>query len=795
MSNGMMQGGVVLWVTADWRRRCRSIVLLAVFVGIAGAVALTAMVGARRTATSFERFADRSSPADVLVDVGAVDAAAVRAVTQLPMVEISGGYTVVFAIVDGVESDLAILAPLDDRAGVDVERNQILRGRLPDPTRADEMAVNESAAVVTGVDVGDVISIATLTPEQVREEEYFPALGPQLQVRIVGLLRGTDDLSPVGADGGGFMASEAWLPTVKGEVDEFTTYLGVRLVPGASVADFETAVANLVPDGQEYETVSFEERSNATRATISTLASGLAAFAMIAGAAAAITIGQSINRHVGSVRSDADTLGNLGLTRADRCVALVACTVPVALGGAAIAAVVSWLASPIVPIGLARRADPEDGPFVDWAALLTGTIVIIVVVVGAATITASWMTRSRPSVRAEPAPSSVAESISRVGGGPVLTNGVRLALDRRSPGLPVRSAIAGVALALAGVFGALTFSASLERLSATPERWGYDWDLLLNFTSNDIDAATEKIAMDDRFTAIARWDVGFSFVDGVGVKAFGLAAVKDRIGYSLRTGRQPLSPAEVVLGSATAERLGVGLGEHVDATRAPGTSSTASMVVVGTAVFPDSGDESFTDAIGFFGDAFTERAIVPDLFDASQLVVRIAPGLVIETVARRLDNEYPGSASSGENVPLPPAEVSNLTNIRAAPVWLAAFVVLLGIASMLHVLLVTVSRRRSELAVLRSIGLTARQTTACLIGQALTITALGLIIGVPLGLIIGKAAWFAVANPIGVATDTAPPYATIAFAALVAMAITVLIALGPGWSAARLHPAQSLRVE
>jgi ABC-type antimicrobial peptide transport system permease subunit len=77
----------------------------------------------------------------------------------------------------------------------------------------------------------------------------------------------------------------------------------------------------------------------------------------------------------------------------------------------------------------------------------------------------------------------------------------------------------------------------------------------------------------------------------------------------------------------------------------------------------------------------------------------------------------------------------------------------------------------------------------------LTITGLGLIVGVPLGLVIGKAAWIAVADPIGVATDAAPPFATIGLASQVAVVITVLVAFGPGRSAARPRPARSLRVE
>jgi ABC-type lipoprotein release transport system permease subunit len=111
------------------------------------------------------------------------------------------------------------------------------------------------------------------------------------------------------------------------------------------------------------------------------------------------------------------------------------------------------------------------------------------------------------------------------------------------------------------------------------------------------------------------------------------------------------------------------------------------------------------------------------------------------------------------------------------------------------VLLVTVWRRRSELAVLRSIGLTPRQTAGCLIWQSLTITGVGLAVGVPLGLIIGNAAWFAVADPIGVAPDSAPPLDMIAFAALVSLVVAAVLGVGAGWETSRARPAPSLRVE
>ena len=119
-----MHGAVALWVRADWRRRSRALVALALLAGLAGAVVLIAVAGARRTATSFERLAGDSRSADVLVDVGAVDPEIVEEITRLPMVEVSGAVTIVFAMVDGVETDLAIWVPRDDRIGTQIERDR-----------------------------------------------------------------------------------------------------------------------------------------------------------------------------------------------------------------------------------------------------------------------------------------------------------------------------------------------------------------------------------------------------------------------------------------------------------------------------------------------------------------------------------------------------------------------------------------------------------------------------------------------------------------------------------------------
>ena len=136
------------------------------------------------------------------------------------------------------------------------------------------------------------------------------------------------------------------------------------------------------------------------------------------------------------------------------------------------------------------------------------------------------------------------------------------------------------------------------------------------------------------------------------------------------------------------------------------------------------------------------------------MVVRLAPGLDVDTIASDPRRGLPG-VSGRERASRPPPEVANLGSVRSLPLWLAAFVVVLGMASLIHVLVTTVWRRRDDLATLRILGLTPRQVLGCIVWQATTITVVGLVVGIPLGLIAGDAAWFAITDPIGVATDTA----------------------------------------
>ncbi|MEX1144339.1 MAG: hypothetical protein WEE69_03435, partial [Acidimicrobiia bacterium] len=78
---------------------------------------------------------------------------------------------------------------------------------------------------------------------------------------------------------------------------------------------------------------------------------------------------------------------------------------------------------------------------------------------------------------------------------------------------------------------------------------------------------------------------------------------------------------------------------------------------------------------------------------------------------------------------------------------------------------------------------------------ASTIAVLGALVGIPLGVVLGKIAWGLVAESLGVATDAA--VGAVAIVAVVPAALLVANALAviPARAAARTPPAVALRAE
>lgn len=88
---------------------------------------------------------------------------------------------------------------------------------------------------------------------------------------------------------------------------------------------------------------------------------------------------------------------------------------------------------------------------------------------------------------------------------------------------------------------------------------------------------------------------------------------------------------------------------------------------------------------------------------------------------------------------------------------LAGVLAALAVATIGHTLVSSIRRRRRELAVLKTIGFHRRQVSAVVAWQATTFAALAALIGLPLGVALGRVAWRALADELGIVPDASTP--------------------------------------
>jgi ABC-type antimicrobial peptide transport system permease subunit len=117
------------------------------------------------------------------------------------------------------------------------------------------------------------------------------------------------------------------------------------------------------------------------------------------------------------------------------------------------------------------------------------------------------------------------------------------------------------------------------------------------------------------------------------------------------------------------------------------------------------------------------------------------------------------------------------------------------VATLLHVLVVSVVRRRREVGLLKALGFVRRQVALSVTWQTTTVALVGIVIGVPLGIVVGRGVWGVFADNLGVMPVTVVAGGTMIAVAVGALLVANLLAVGPALVAARSRPASLLQAE
>ncbi len=817
-------------------RRAGGLVGIALLVGSVGGLAMGAVAGARRTQSSFPTFLASRNPSDLLVlhndsatDSNASDAGflrALRALRQVKWVESTTDPSEQVLGANGTPAQDVRSRMFDSSAQVladvngefyDQDRPTVIQGRLADPQRANEMVMSDAAAQLLRLHVGDVVHFGFYTNAQTVEAGYGTAAQKPrraIGVKLVGIVRFPFEIVRDDFDQG--LRLVLLTPALTRPLERCCAngvQAGVRLRDGSRDTVVVESEIKKLPFSSVVQVKAVEE-ATAERA-IAPQSVALGVFGAIAALAALLIAGQAIGRQMLAGSEDFEVLRALGaspgMTAADSLIGVIGAVV----SGAFLAAVVAVALSPLSPLGPVRPVYRHRSVAFDWAVLGAGVAALVVGLGAIAFVLAYRQAPHRVSRRAKLVTrrrSRVAMFVATSGLAVSGVVGVRLALDpgRDKRAVPVRSAIFGAALAIVVVVGTVTFGSSLKTLVSHPALYGWDWnyEMVGNFGGLADVPLPQTGRLLDHDAYVAAWTRA-SFddlrIDGQDVPVLGTTP-NASVAPPVLTGHALEAPNQVVFGASTLTQLHRRIGQTV--TFDNGVDKPTRLEIVGTATLPAIGaGQTLHLEIGT--GAVISELLIPerdrgfgDLPNSPEAVfVRFRVGADPAAGLRSLEKiaaEVAGILGHGPPAVLPvqrPAEIVNYRSMGDTPAVLGAALATGATFALGLTLLASVRRRRRELALLKTLGFTRRQLAATVAWQASIAITVGVILGVPLGIIIGRALWDKFATALHVVSQPTVPALTIALVVAAALVLTNIVAAIPGLQAARTPSALLLHDE
>ncbi len=781
-----------LWAGADIRRRWPSLVAVAVLAAVAVGSVFTLLAGARRADSVLERYAKAYDIPEVLVSTESEPPsdllASLDADSRIARVEHTLGLTRIGPAPMSLDQNLFVIVGTADSLTGGFGHPPLLAGRYPEASSPDEILVNERSAKTYGFRPGQRV------PLQATRCDVGCPVEVIAEVTVVGVARLATDLTDDPSVPAIVVASPAFLSGRWRDVAGPSGWLGVHLRDPRDTASVVTDLSVRVEKGDvasSRSTLDVVQRAGRLQRN-ALLAAGIAV-----GAAGVLVVALALARHLAARSDDPPILAALGVSpRGARGAALLVGGPALAgglLGGIGLAVATS----PLLPLGLVRRADPAVGLQVDatvLGVLAAGALVALVSIL--LLVANRWATPARASTTAN-RPALATRVAAGLDLRPVPATGVRFALDRGSgpARLPVGATLIVVATAIATVVGALVVRWSLDGLVHAPDRYGEAWDLSVTLGADELKAGGQRLAADRRVRDVAisrQGEVNLRARNGeiVQVATTGVASLAGRVPLTLLAGRAPAGPGEIAVASKTMQEVGLRIG---DRTTASGPCGAIETEIVGEAIVPNVGNNYPEDGSVMTLDGFEQLCAVDmtsdfDLADVALVRLRDpddsasirdewrAAGLAVRERAR-------------------PVSIVLVEDIRVVPLLVAALVAVLATAATGHALVLAVRRRQADLAVLRAFGLRPGQARGIVRWHAATLALVSGAVGLPLGLVLGRVVWTALAELSRVFVYVDVDVAGLGLVVLGVAAIAAALSIWPAHRAARLRPADALRSE
>ena len=340
-------------VRADLRRRWRSWVVLGILAGTSVGIACAGVAGARRTASAVPAFAraSRLPDAAILANSPTFDAHQRAQISALPEVQESYPFMVAFLL--GVKSPRGFDKPLLATAPQTARTFEgvIVDGRPTNPSRADEIVVNENARKTFGLGIGTTVTLVQEPPSDPASLPGVPAGSTRRveeRLRVVGISKAQGDQIDSTPSSGFYEKHQAQLI---GFINEFVKLRGGQ----TGLTKFQSDVQRVTGLPTNVESVEDLFGLRKLRRVSSVERNGLLLFALAVLVGAGVLVGQALVRAVAAGAADLPVWRALGADRRIASRALVLPVVIVAAVGALTTLVLAIALSPRFPIAVIRQ--------------------------------------------------------------------------------------------------------------------------------------------------------------------------------------------------------------------------------------------------------------------------------------------------------------------------------------------------------------------------------------------------------------------------------------------------------